>query len=176
VLKEFPDILKFVMKHHYSIDLSTNGIFYEKYIPKALRETPNSYMIISVDAGTRETFKKIKGVDEFDNVIKNLAKYVKEAKETSNRIMAKYMILEGINDNREEIDKWIEVCQSIGITSFFPDIEFCHAPKNSDVISDNVCEMYEYIKERIRTLNPKYSIPAYDFVDTFIKNKSFTVK
>lgn len=177
LLKDFVNIIKFTIKHKFSVDILTNGILYEKYIPKALLASNNSYMNISLDCGCRETYKRIKGVDEFDNVVKNLARYVKDSKEASKRIMAKYIILEGVNDNKEEIDKWLDLCIKIGITSFFPAIEFCHSVKEPEknIISDNVAELYQYIKERVRSMGPDYTLPTYDFVEEFIKNRSYNI-
>ncbi len=175
LLKDFVNILKFTIKHKFSIDILTNGILYEKYIPKALLASDNSYMSISIDCGSRETYKKIKGVDKFDDVVKNLTRYIKESKAASKRIIAKYIILEGVNDNKEEINKWIDLCIKIGIANFFPSIEFCHSAKDpeNNVISDNVAELYQYIKDRIRSISSEYFVSTYDFVEEFIKNRSY---
>ena len=177
LLKEFSDILKFVTKNKYGISILSNGILHDKNIVKALEPSSNSYLIVSLDSGTKETFKKIKGVDKFNDVIENLKKYIKEAKNAKNKIASKYIILEGVNDNKEEIDKWIEVCSSIGIKNYFPAIEFCNAlaRKEEKPISENVCELYEYIKTKVKEVNPEYNVMTYDFVENFIKNRSYNL-
>ena len=173
LLKEFVDILKFVIKNNYSIYILSNGILYEKYIVKALEKTPSSSLTVSLDCGTRETYKKIKGVDEFNNVIKNLREYVIQTKDFSDKIHCKYIILEGVNDNKEEIDRWIDICEAIGIKSFFPSIEFCHSMEQKTAIPEHICELYEYIKEKVSCLNPFYKICTYDFVEDYIKRRSY---
>ena len=177
LLGEFTDILKFVIKNRYSVDILSNGILYEKYVPITLKSTADSYITISLDCGTRETFKKIKGVDKFNDVIKNLEKYVKESKEASKNIIIKYIILKGVNDNKEEVDNWIDACKNVGITNFFPSIEFCHSIKEPEKheITDNVCEIYEYIKKRLPEINPDFNVSTYDFVEEFIKNRSYKI-
>ena len=177
LLKEFPDIIKFVIKNNYPIDILSNGILYEKYISKALNANKKSFLSISLDSGTSETFKKIKRVDKFNNVVKNLKKYVKETKENSNQVMVKYIILKGINDNKDEIDKFFDVCTNIGITNFFPSIEFCNSvkPGKNPVISDKICELYEYMKTKAKEINPNNTVSTYDFVDLMIKNKSYNI-
>jgi molybdenum cofactor biosynthesis enzyme MoaA len=178
LLNEFTDILKFTIKHQYSIDILSNGILYEKYIPKTLMSTPESYITISLDCGSRELFKKIKGVDKFNDVVKNIKRYVKESKEAGSRVMAKYIILQGVNDNKEEIDKWIETCVDAGVTNYFPSIEFCHSVKEPEKheITDKVCELYEYMKSKLLEKNPDFRISEYDFVKEFIKNRSYKIK
>ena len=178
ILKEFPDIIKFVIKNNYAIDILSNGILYEKYISKALKANKKSFLSISLDSGTRRTFIQIKQVDKFNDVVKNLKRYVKETKENSNQIMVKYIILKGVNDNKQEIDKFFEVCTDIGITNYFPAIEFCHSVKkteNTD-IPDNICELYDYFKTKAKEINPNNTVSTYDFVELMIKNKSYKIK
>ena len=64
---------------------------------------------MSIDAGTRETYQKIKGHDFFDKVITNLKKY----SESEGDVSLKFIILEGINDNKEEIDGFIKIAKGI---------------------------------------------------------------
>jgi molybdenum cofactor biosynthesis enzyme MoaA len=177
ILKEFPEILKFAIKNKFSVNILSNGILYEKYISKAINETQNTTLIVSLDCGTKEMFKRIKGIDKYDDVIKNLKKYVKETKEKSRNVICKYIILPGVNDNQEEINKWIDQCTSIGITNFFITLEFCKSandPKKEN-IPEEICQLYEYTKTKIKEVNPNFSVSTYSFVDEFVKNRSYKV-
>ena len=174
ILKEFPDLCKFIIENNLKANILSNGIIYEQSIVDVLKTNNNSFFMVSIDSGTRATYQKIKRVDKFDEVIKNMARYVEETKEASNKIAIKYIILENINDNKEEIDKWIEVCSSIGITNFFVSIEFCHSKDSGKAeISEHICEMYEYAKRRVKEINPNLNVLTFDFVETFIKNHSY---
>lgn len=177
LLRELVDILKFAIKHKYGISLLSNGILYEKYISKTLNEIPNSTLIVSIDSGTKEMFKKIKGVDKYNDVIKNLKRYIDETKDNSYRIMSKYILLPGVNDNTDEIDKWIEQSAEIGITNFFPTIEFCNAAldPNKQDISEEICQLYDYMKRKIKEVNPAFRVSTYSFVEEFVKNRSYKV-
>ena len=132
-----------------------------------------SIFITSLDCATRELFRKIKGVDKFDVVIENIKKYVIESKSASNNIVVKYIILEGVNDSKEEIDKWIELCSNLGITKFFVSIEFCHSTKNKKEISQHICDLYCYAKDNIKKFNPNFEVLTYEHVELFIKNHSY---
>ena len=166
ILKEYPKILKFVIKHKYRIDVLTNGILYEKYIGKAMQVNQESKIILSLDCGNRELFKKIKGVDKFNDVIKNLSKYVKDS-QSPYQIIVKYIILKGVNDTKEDIDNWIETCKGIGIKSYMPSIEFCHQMNkilNSE-IDPHIAEMYNYAKQKIKESSPDFYLQTHDFLE-----------
>lgn len=178
ILKEFVGLLKFFIKNNYRAHVLSNGILYEKYISKLINTQNHSSLSISLDCGTRETFKKIKGVDKFDDVIKNIKKYVTDTKELSDRIMLKYILLKGVNDNKEEIDKWIDVCSSIGVVSYVPSIEFCHSVMNPEKseLTPEICDLYEYIKKRVKEVNPDFNVYTYDFVEEIIKRNSYNIR
>lgn len=178
LLKEFTGLLKFFIKNNYSVSILSNGILYEKYIPKAIRSNENSYLNISLDCGSKELFKKIKGVDKFDDVIKNIKRYINESKEAKNRIMLKYILLKGVNDNKEEIDKWINLCSNLGVTNYFPSIEFCHSVRNpeNNELTEEICNLYEYMKQKIKQTNPDFTISTYDFVEELINKHSYKIR
>lgn len=76
-------------------------------------------VLTSPDAGTRETYKKIKQVDCFDRFVSNLKKYPLD-KVIS--FQMKYIFLDGINDNKEDVDGFCEIaketyCKKIAISS-----------------------------------------------------------
>ena len=173
ILKEFLDILKLFMKQKYNMHLLTNAILYEKMFSKFLKQSTNNYMTISLDCGTAETFRRIKGVDKFNDVIKNIKRYIKESGENSKNLFIKYILIEGLNDNKEEIIKWIELCKSLGVKSLHPSIEFCHSFKdqNKKGPSDNICDLYNYMKEII--VENGFNMNTYDFLEPIIKNRSY---
>ena len=175
LLKEYPQILKFIQKHKYKVNILSNGIIYEEEIAKTL-EKFNAELFISLDCGSKETFYKIKGVDKYNEVLKNIKKYLKKAKNKSKNIIIKYIILENINDNKEEIDKFLTVCNDIGVTNVIPSIEFCHGiDKKDPTIPVHICELYNYLKAKAKEINPEVNIATFDFVEKMIKNHSYKI-
>ena len=173
LLKEFPDILKLFMKHGYKMHVLSNGILYEKLIAKSLKINPENNMTISLDCGSKELFKKIKGVDKFDVVVSNIKKYIKDSDENSRNLLIKYILIEGLNDSKEEIIKWLELCKDMGVSTLHPSIEFCHAVNNYNVKgpSDNICDTYNFMKDKI--IEYGFNMNVYDFVEVMVKNKSY---
>lgn len=129
ILKEFPKLIDLFLKiKARRISILTSGILYSKAIEKTLKNC-DSVVCISIDSGSRETYLKLKRVDKFDEVVKNLKKYKKSVKDTDDKLELKYIIIDGINDNEEEIKKWLDLTKEIGIKRASVSIEFCHSAR-----------------------------------------------
>ena len=53
----------------------TNAFVFDEDIAQNMHNNPNSFINLSIDAGTPQTWKKVKGFDNFDKVTDNLVKY-----------------------------------------------------------------------------------------------------
>ena len=99
IFKRFTDTFKPKSNKIYS-----NAIKYSKTIEKYIRNGKAS-LTTSIDAGTKKTFKKIRGVKAFEKVLNNLKKYSKAAKKG---VVIKYILTEE-NYNLNEINNFIDV-------------------------------------------------------------------
>ncbi len=116
VLKEADSIVKTFLKYGVKkIDFSSNNIIFQPIVQKLLAKKKAS-LNMSLDCGCRETYKLIKRIDKFNDVIKNLRKYVKASKSDNPEINVKYIILKNVNDNENEIKSFIKKMKEIGIT------------------------------------------------------------
>ncbi|MCI8646453.1 MAG: radical SAM protein [Firmicutes bacterium] len=91
--------------------INTNGSVYDSDLAE-LMEHEKVLLLISVDAGTPETYAQTKGVDRyaFDKIRKNLLRYA----EASVGIVAlKYLFVPGVNDNRKDVDGFIQFCEDV---------------------------------------------------------------
>lgn len=92
-------------QHLITVSTFTNGLLLKpKNVDKFLRRVPHSVVTFSLDAGTQETYKKIRILDGFDNVIENLMYYSK--KRCKNR---QYLRIHN-NVNLLNIDEVIKMC------------------------------------------------------------------
>jgi len=105
----------------YRIMFLTNGLVYDKFIHKKL-ENGTGILNLSLDCGTRETFKKVKGLNAFDRVVGNLRKYVRHNKGILN---LKFIFLPGINDNNEDIEGFINLCIELNVTNVHISYNLC---------------------------------------------------
>lgn len=86
------------------VSLFSNATSYNVKIHNMIKR-PNNSLIVSVDSGTRETFKNIKGVDLFEEIWKNIGLYASEG----GNVIVKYIIM-GVNSNSEDLDGFIDMC------------------------------------------------------------------
>ena len=103
--KEYYD---FMMQNAYTSSFSSNSGVYDENISKILCKNKRNNLIVSVDAGTEETFYKVRGINCYSKVVDNLKKYSKEGVQ----IYLKYILLDDNCDDKD-IDGFIEACKVI---------------------------------------------------------------
>lgn len=121
---EYPkDELKWLVylayKQQAKLSFLSSGIIFSEIIEEALALTDTSIKV-SVDAGTKEIYAKIKRVPPktFDKVWENLEKYIIASEKRNknggdSKVFIKYIIIPGINDNIEQAQAFIDKCISI---------------------------------------------------------------
>jgi hypothetical protein len=112
----------------------TNAFVYDKDLAKLLSKQ-RSVLHVSVDSGTNQTFKKIKGFDLFDQVKANLKKYSQDG-----LVELKYIFLPGVNDNVADIDGFFGLFKEINACSMTISFDL-HA---SHILSDQTRDMVLY--------------------------------
>lgn len=107
-VKEMDDILKLFIKYPVgAIFLMSSGIKFNKYINELLKKEKITLEIAS-NAGSKELYNKIKGIDAHEKHIDVLKKYINTVKNNAPyRVINKYVLIDGINDSEEEIEKWL---------------------------------------------------------------------
>ena len=112
--KEFiPNIVKLTseLKPHYN-KVFTNAILYSEALSGLLAEGSVS-ITTSIDAGTPETYKKVRGADRLHKVLANLQRYVKEG---AKDVTVKY-ILTSDNSSLAEVSAYFELVKQYQLLS-----------------------------------------------------------
>lgn len=131
-------------------------IYYSKAIERAFKEAPCVDLDFSLDCGNRELYKKIKRIDAFDNVVENVVHYLNVSDKSKDTIIAKYILIDGLNDSVEEVENWLQLIHSMGITNakidinfkrFFP--EFHH---HNPTVPKHYYDIYKHFEKRIQEL------------------------
>lgn len=114
VLKEFEPLVREFDKRGVSefIFLS-NNIIYQPIISEMFKKR-KSLLLTSLDCGSRETYKKIKRVDKFENMINNLKRYKKECGDKA-RLNVKYIVIPEYNDNEKEVKLFLQLMNKLEI-------------------------------------------------------------
>ncbi len=157
VLDEADDIINLCLDNGVErMSFHSSCIYYSQGIERAFKEAPTVDMDFSLDCGDRELYKRIKRIDAYDNVIENLKRYLASSPKAADYLIAKYIIIDGLNDSVEELEKWLQVIHGLGIKKakvdvnfkrFFP--EFKHPdPK----VPQHYYDMYEHYYSRIKEL------------------------
>ncbi len=123
------------------------------------KSTPESIGIMcSIDAGTRETYLKIKGKDYFYNVVENIKKYCDINPDS---IYIKYLFCE-YNSDKKEIDSFINIMKSCGVIHIFISLnDFEMNSLHQDMIDNMIyfiteCKKYGfYVHNYIRKQIPE---------------------
>ena len=92
----------------------TNGFICDEDIARVLGKNKNARINISVDSGTPQTWAKVKGFDNFKEVVKNLVSY-RKASLGPGQIELKYIVLPGINDSDDDFEGIIELMNKLDV-------------------------------------------------------------
>ncbi len=152
ILPEFDKLIGLFLKNGFDdIRVPSSGIKYSRMIAKGI-STGQLTVVISIDCSSRETYKKIKQTDKFNEVCKNLKKYAK-AQTRSFNVISKYIIIPEINDNKEEIDNWLKFNKENNINVVTIDIENSWLNKyRHEKPDEKIIELIEYVKEKTRQM------------------------
>ena len=157
ILNEFDDIINILLKNGVNrITVHSSGIKLSKGIEKGIKEGKLS-VCLSADAGSSETFYKVKRVNKFNKFWQNVEKYAQAQPQDKNTLVeTKFIIIPGINDNKQEIEKWFSLNLAYGIKSIVVDIEndYCKALREKDESRPQyLVELCDYIVKRAKELD-----------------------
>jgi molybdenum cofactor biosynthesis enzyme MoaA len=102
------EILQYWKIKKWKGEISTNAAVYMEEIGDLLCDRLIT-LNVSLDSGSAETFAKIKGVNCFEKVTKNLEKYAV----AGGKIQLKYVVIGGINDNKIDVDGFVTFAERI---------------------------------------------------------------
>lgn len=158
ILEEFEDLINLFLKTNTKIRIHSSGILYSRAIEKGLKDGRIS-VVISPDAGTKETYEKIKNVTCFEKVCENLQKYSSCLnKDNKNLLKTKYIIVPGYNDSLEEIDSWLKIVLKSNIKSVIVDFEYAYTSNNINTISEHLYMLLDYIEQKSKDNNIEFNL------------------
>lgn len=110
ILKDFDEACSFICANGHRQLLHTNALQTSKSVIEALEKNMID-ISISLDSGTPETYRKVKGVDGFHKVLSTLESYIKAAGSTD-VIRIKYIVFEK-NNSLSEVKEFIKICETL---------------------------------------------------------------
>ena len=166
-IAEFEDIINFFLENNQGYyHIHTSGLFYNKSIETLLKNAGAEICIV-LDSSDKETFLRIKGIDKYDVVWDNIRKY-NFAKKDYNLVSLKYVFSPGINDNQNQIEKWLEKVVQEGIKKVVLDLDGRYLYYNKKRMPASLPEKVTFIKNFCKEND--VSIDIYGILQDFLNN------
>lgn len=172
ILEEFEDLLDLLVENKVSkVIIHSSGI---KYSPAIARGIAAGIVdvVLSLDAGSAETYKKIKNVNAYNKVVENVKKYAEAENKTNIPLVAtKYIMMPNLNDNIEEVENWLTMTYECGARSIVIDIEheWFKLQREKSAFPQHGRDILAYIHERASELG--LQITLYNSARYFINNE-----
>lgn len=160
IAPEFEELIKLFVDNNFTyMRIHSSGIKYSPAIAEGIKKGIIN-VVISIDAGCEKTYKKIKRVNTYKKVLENMKKYAEANKYEYGMMISKYIIIPNVNDNRKEIDEWIDSVRKVGGRWLALDIEDNWYQNNRSVISSYYLDLVNYVLDKAKLYDMK--IELYD--------------
>lgn len=101
------------------LEIFSNCFLYDQEIADLLSVGRNSFLMCDLDAGTPETYIKVKGFNKFHIVQEHLQKYAQYG-----TVKLKYVILPGWNDSQADYEGTVKLLKELGSSELMLSLEF----------------------------------------------------
>jgi pyruvate-formate lyase-activating enzyme len=147
---------------YYKSRFLTNCFLFDQKIADSLK-SKESLVNVSLDSGTRETFKLVKGRDMFCEVIENLKRY-----RSCGNVEVKYIVLPGVNDDINDYVGIAEILKTLNIDSLIISFDY-GLPLRTSLFS--IAKLVRILTENGKSFifHAYYSVEQInDFIEKFI--------
>lgn len=159
IYKECDNLLEeFALSGFANVYIPTNAIKFSDKLDLAIKQG-NAGIIVSIDAGTKQTYRKIKRVDVFEKVVENIKRYASKGTER-NEVSLKYIIIPTINDNLKEFKNFLKIAKDVGVKNIIIDVDARYSRllnHNIDYTLLNIGKKYEEIAKASGFTTEMYS-------------------
>ena len=144
ILEEFEPLVNMMLDAGIdNIRVHSSGVKFSPAMARGISEGKLN-VVVSTDAGTPETYQKIKNINAFDKVWENIRKYAEAQSFDKGLARTKFIIIPGVNDTYEELDKWFELTVQAGVRWIVLDVEGGWYVWNKDKVPDHIYELLDY--------------------------------
>lgn len=144
LLEEFNEIQQLLFDNVKFIGLATNATIFSNITYEMLKASKFFSVTTSLDAGTSDTFRKIRGINAFDSVVRNVIKYG----ETGGKITLKYIITDG-NCTRTDAAEFASICSQANPSLIMVDLDCWFSKPNDEHIRMSMWLQDELLKRNL---------------------------
>ncbi len=166
LMQSFEELVDLFIENGTTIRVHTSAIKYSPKVADALKQNKGS-VVVSIDSGTKETYKKIKQVNAFNLVCESIKKYVEASQKD---VIIKYVMVPGYNDNLKEIDAFFDLMEKLQVKKVAIDIEIQYASKHENKnVSPHIYMLYDYFEYKASKYN--IELLTYSFLIYVLRNR-----
>lgn len=114
--KKLPSITAKISKYGCKVCITTNGVLLNERISRELVEAGLALPNISIDAGTKETYEKIRGRGYFDILMNNLDLFFKIVRESKRKIYSQWCFVM-MKNNICELPQAVRLAAKLGFNT-----------------------------------------------------------
>jgi len=155
-------IMDYVQNNAFGTQINSNAIKYDKGIEYLL--TKGAYLIVSIDAGSVKTFKKVRGIDAYKKVLSNVKKY-----NAVGRVFVKYIFtIDGSNCGDNDIYGFVNFIQELKPTEPVM-ISYDMRYKGKERVSNDIINSMVKLVQSLKNIRQKY-IYAWEGISVEVQN------
>lgn len=170
LLNEFEELVNYLLDNYFwNIRVHSSGIKYSEALARAINEI-RGYVVVSVDSGSEEVYQKVKQVPCYKQVRESIRKYSLQTRFLGRYLVsAKYIIIPGINDSIEEVEKWLKANEKAGLYTTVLDLEENWYKQNRHNIPKHIYAIIDYAKKRSKQLKTNFEL--YERLQNVLKDR-----
>jgi len=119
ISKGILDIVDYGIKNNHKMRINSNGAKYIEIFANGINKGSVEEFLLTPDAGSREVYKSIKGVDCFDKTWETIEKYVSAC---PSGVKVKFILEDG---NLDDIDNMIDMCVKKKVKEVMLNLDLC---------------------------------------------------
>ena len=144
---EFDKIMYYLINMGFeSIVVNTPAMRYCESISEAIAKNICE-LVVSFDCGCPYIYQRVKGLNKFDIAIANIKRYLQFQLPSEKRVVLKYTLVNGVNDNQKEILDWFMLARDLGIKKLAFDIDYKWFKQVNHSVPQYLKELLVFVKK-----------------------------
>jgi wyosine [tRNA(Phe)-imidazoG37] synthetase (radical SAM superfamily) len=145
LLPNLKDYIDYFRSINAFISMFTNGVIFSPAIHNGLVDGTINQCIVSLDAGTPETFRMLKRRDSFDEVTNTLRRYAVAANNGKGKLIVKYVFCP-MNSWNQDIQRFPSLMKAIRPSQVWLMVDFTPFASDPPIVCDHSREVYAYAR------------------------------
>jgi len=158
-----PLIHQYRPRHNHTIRLFTNGLLLEKQLSTSTVVNNITQYFVSIDAGSKDVYEKVRWPGQFHILNQNLAFLQKLIERTQATVLLKFVLQK---DNCDDMQNFVELCEKYGFSGVVNRLEDWGTWDNflqQDVVGNKQHPLHERAIKNLRTIyNMKYPFISFN--------------